>query len=987
MSLTRTALPEISVVMPARDASRTLKESVASLQAQTFQTWELIIVDDGSSDGTGDMARELSGQDSRIRCFSQEHAGVSHARNRGLAQAAGEWVLFLDSDDTIAPNHLEVMLAAAREHAVDMVVCGYARSVGPEGEIFEGERTPISRDGCVELAASAHFPIHAAITRRELIVKAGGFDPSLEACEDWDLWLKVAGQGVTLATVPQSLAIYRNRAQSLSKSSQKMWHGANEVLIRQQREAYGPSMARYKPEARKIACRRTWFLLWSGAIAAAQGDASLEPSGTEGELAAPRPADRWHTQALVEGLSLGANLPVHQLLGRWAQMETGLLPLFQRVEERTGKSGLATLLAKDLAVELFHYCALEEPMIVGDVALVRFADLLRPSWVPPQVDAIYVQCQIHGELFRIPGIPVLSHTKAWDTIRIAAFELACLVKPWSRKRRFLRALLKGVAGLPPRGETPATEAVQTIYGVGPVPRGYESSPGPCPGEACCAAETSEAAVSEERLDKEDVWESLFESEDPWDYGNVYEQTKYQQTLDLLPPVTFESALEVACAEGHFTVKLCERVKRLHAVDISQTAIRRAQERCREKGNVEFATLDFMTQPIEGTYDLIVCSEVLYYVESREQLDAVIAKFAAALNPGGCLLTAHARLLADDSTQTAFDWGHAFGAEGIVKAMRQNGELTLAATFSTDLYRIDLLKKAPAAGGETKLVTGMYGTPLPVHVAARVVWHGARRTRLEACGEAATRKLPVLMYHRIADEGAAKLAKYRVSPAQFEKQLRYLRRRGYYSLEPDAINPDWPQQEFPGRPLIITFDDGYADFESTAWPILRRNGFTAHVFVSTGQVGGTSSWEEDEDEADRQTLMTWEHIRKLSAQGVTFGSHLVSHTAATSLSSGALLREAYRSRTTLGHALGRPVFSIAPPYGALGFREQRIFQAAGYRTIYAAGADAVARVGQVVLQRIRVDERLDLTAFGRSMDLEDPELDACERDAAGIDSAP
>jgi hypothetical protein len=88
--------------------------------------------------------------------------------------------------------------------------------------------------------------------------------------------------------------------------------------------------------------------------------------------------------------------------------------------------------------------------------------------------------------------------------------------------------------------------------------------------------------------------------------------------------------------------------------------------------------------------------------------------------------------------------------------------------------------------------------------------------------------------------------------------------------------------------------------------------------------------------------------------------------------------------TLEHALGKPIFSIAPPYGALGFREERVFQAAGYRTIYAAGTDGVARVGQTVIQRIRADGRQDLAAFGRIMELEDSEPDACELDAADFD---
>lgn len=981
MSLLRSSLPEVSVVMAARDAERTLRESVESLLAQTYPQWELIIVDDGSSDDTATVAQRLCAQDGRIRYLFQEHAGASQARNRGLTQARGEWLLFLDSDDTVAPEYLEVMLAAAREQIADVVVCGYARIVGPDGAAFECPRQPISRDGCAEVAAKAHFPLHAAIARREVIERVGGFEPSLEACEDWDLWLKVAGHGAAFATVPRCLALYRNSPQSLSKSFEKMMRGAHEVLGRQKREAYGPAIARYKPTARQFAARRTWFYLWCSAMALAREEMPPVFPEVKGELGAPGPGDRWPAEALAEGWSLGANLPVHELLGRWEEMKGRLEPVFLSLEERTGKHGLAASLMKDLVVELFRHGRLEQVILEQDIALVRLVDLLRSTKLPPEVDALYVQCSIRGELFRIPGIPMLASTKPWDLIRIAAFEMVCKVKPWSRKRRALRTLLKSLAGLPARGDTPLVEAVQKVYAIAPITPEEEPGREAVPDNGRGATDTAEADDPGKERSNTEVWEALFATENPWDYGNVYEQTKYEQTLDLLPPGTFDHALELACAEGHFTVQLCDRVTRLRAVDISQAAIRRARERCQGKENVEFSALDFMTQPIGEGYDLIVCSEVLYYAETREQLEAVIAKLVQALKPGGHLLTAHARLLADDATRTGFDWDHAFGADGIVNTMLENGGLALDATVATELYRIDLLKKAPVGSGTARRTTAAYGTPLPVQVASRVVWQGARRTRMEACAAASTGRLPVLMYHHIATSGPEELERYRVSPDKFERQLRYLRRRGYYSLEPDAINPDWPQQEFAGRPLIITFDDGYADFESVAWPILRRNGFSAHVFISTGHVGGVADWEEDE--AGRVRLMTWEQMRRLSAQGVTFGSHLVSHVPATSLGSGGLLEQASRSRLTLERALGKPVFSIAPPYGAMGFREERIFQAAGYRTIYAAGTDAVARAGQPVLPRIRADGQQDLAVFGRTMEVEDPELDVCERHGAGF----
>jgi SAM-dependent methyltransferase len=113
-----------------------------------------------------------------------------------------------------------------------------------------------------------------------------------------------------------------------------------------------------------------------------------------------------------------------------------------------------------------------------------------------------------------------------------------------------------------------------------------------------------------------------EKEDPWEYAtSPYELTKYHQTLDLLPPVPVDKALECACAEGVFTFQLAVRVKHLVGADISPTALRRAQKRCRELHNVRFVQLDLTRDVLQGLFDLIVCSEVLYFMGGAERVGA------------------------------------------------------------------------------------------------------------------------------------------------------------------------------------------------------------------------------------------------------------------------------------------------------------------------------------------------------------------------------
>ena len=105
------------------------------------------------------------------------------------------------------------------------------------------------------------------------------------------------------------------------------------------------------------------------------------------------------------------------------------------------------------------------------------------------------------------------------------------------------------------------------------------------------------------------------------------------------------------------------------------------------------------------------------------------------------------------------------------------------------------------------------------------------------------RVPILMYHSIADDGPAKLAPYRVSTDAFRRQMLFLREHGYNSISLTEWAFSIATKRFiPGHPVVITFDDGYADFVSNAWPILAETGLRATVFVVTGKVGGVADWD-------------------------------------------------------------------------------------------------------------------------------------------------
>ena len=120
----------IRIIVPVYKTEVWLEKCVRSVLAQTDGGWELILVDDGSPDGSGALCDRLAGEDARIRAFHQENAGVSAARNRGLDEARGAFAVFLDSDDWVDADYLEQLRARQKESGAELVVCGYALEDG-----------------------------------------------------------------------------------------------------------------------------------------------------------------------------------------------------------------------------------------------------------------------------------------------------------------------------------------------------------------------------------------------------------------------------------------------------------------------------------------------------------------------------------------------------------------------------------------------------------------------------------------------------------------------------------------------------------------------------------------------------------------------------------------------------------------------------------------------------------------------------------------
>lgn len=200
--------PSISVIIPAYNAEQTLADAIRSALAQTYQAAEVIVVDDGSSDRTAAIARNI---DPKVRLLQQANGGCGEARNTGARAASGAWLAFLDADDAWLPNKLERQLPYTADARVAVVNCRRSNKFGHAlGDEIRFDQLWQRND----------LIVSSSLVRRSAFEAAGGFW-SERYCEDYHLWLRLAAQGWTIANCPEDLVVYSPAAGSLSQQTER----------------------------------------------------------------------------------------------------------------------------------------------------------------------------------------------------------------------------------------------------------------------------------------------------------------------------------------------------------------------------------------------------------------------------------------------------------------------------------------------------------------------------------------------------------------------------------------------------------------------------------------------------------------------------------------------------------------------------------------------------------------------------------------------
>jgi glycosyltransferase involved in cell wall biosynthesis len=232
----RDAEPAVSVVLPVRNGAATLARAIASVRAQTLDTWELVLVDDGSTDGTAEIAADAARADGRVRVMrpSAGGEGIVAALNTGIAAARGRWIARLDADDTMHPERLAAQLAwgeggadggggATGDERVGLVSClvefGGDRTANAGYALHVDWLNTLTTPAEIALNRFVEAPLaHPSVMfRRELAERLGGYRDGAFP-EDYELWLRWLDAGVRMAKVPRVLTTWHDGPGRLSRT-------------------------------------------------------------------------------------------------------------------------------------------------------------------------------------------------------------------------------------------------------------------------------------------------------------------------------------------------------------------------------------------------------------------------------------------------------------------------------------------------------------------------------------------------------------------------------------------------------------------------------------------------------------------------------------------------------------------------------------------------------------------------------------------------
>jgi len=224
-------LDQVSVIIRVHNRTEFVCQAIHSLLRQNHQNIEILVVDDGSDMPIENYIKSHCSS-TKIRFIRKPHTGRSDSSNVGIANAQGNYLIFLDDDDLLHPQMISMTLTVLKNFNADIVHVGYRYFFGTEQNL-DSQKFNICKDfsSPLKLLTTRNpFPINTVLVKKKIIENAGNFDKNMDTAEDWDLWLRVVARGVKIKILDQCLAFIRVHKNNVSQNTFLMSEGSLKVL-------------------------------------------------------------------------------------------------------------------------------------------------------------------------------------------------------------------------------------------------------------------------------------------------------------------------------------------------------------------------------------------------------------------------------------------------------------------------------------------------------------------------------------------------------------------------------------------------------------------------------------------------------------------------------------------------------------------------------------------------------------------------------------
>jgi glycosyltransferase involved in cell wall biosynthesis len=226
----------VSVVIAAYNAERYIGEAIDSILAQTFPDFELLLVDDGSTDATAAIGQEAAKRDARVVVISQEHLGIPRSRNKGIALSRGEFMAVHDADDVSVPERFARQVDFLDKHPDVAVVGSVAEGIDADGSFMRIIQVPLDHESIRRGVPNTLRFIHGSLLIRRAAVEAvGGYRPEFPVSSDYDLYLRLS-ERFGVANLPEPLYRYRRAETRISMNRRTLQHYYHQVVLEMARQ-------------------------------------------------------------------------------------------------------------------------------------------------------------------------------------------------------------------------------------------------------------------------------------------------------------------------------------------------------------------------------------------------------------------------------------------------------------------------------------------------------------------------------------------------------------------------------------------------------------------------------------------------------------------------------------------------------------------------------------------------------------------------------